>query len=360
MAEAEGCHAALHQTPTTHIRETQMTRSTDVSECAGRSTRREMLQIGGGLALAAGFQGTTASAQTNATTFTVQSYASDPKDVDAVNTHWFETSEGIVVIDCQRLLPEAKHVLGLVQRLGRPIAAIVITHAHSDHYGGLPVFRSAAPDAPVYAVETTLRTIRDDTHGFTAARRRRHGDRFPTPETVAANAPTHVVSHGDRLEIGGIAMDVIVLSAGEADATAMLHLPEHGVIFPGDFVQNTKIPVPFHSLETWLAQLAAVDAALSGDTLAYQGHGVPAPLGAQIGEMRVYLELARDLVRDGLGEADVLSDHDASAIAEALVERFPFHVAGGGATRDRALAGVIARIAAQQMRGDTAALPFIG
>ncbi|MEM8634777.1 MAG: MBL fold metallo-hydrolase, partial [Pseudomonadota bacterium] len=211
-------------------------------------SRRDLI-IGGAALAAPALVATTAMAEFNTTSsgLTIGTYVSDPNNVDAVNTHWIEAPEGLIVIDVQRLLPEAERARDIMAATGKPIRAVFVTHAHTDHYAGLSVIRAAAPDAEVFAIEPTIRTMRDDTFGFNASRLQRHGNLFPSQEIITEALPERIVSHGERLSLAGLDLEILALTPGESDGTAAIHLPEHRTIFPGDFVQNTKIPVPFES-----------------------------------------------------------------------------------------------------------------
>lgn len=296
--------------------------------------------------------------RSNSGGLTIGSYASDPKDVDSVNTHWIEASAGIIIVDAQRLLPEAANVVRVIRKTRKPVIGLFVTHAHTDHYGGLSILRRAFPDAPAYATPTTIKSIRNDSYGFNAARKKRHGERFASQVDIAASLPDTPITHGQTLALGDLTLEIIELTPGEADATAIIHIPEFNVVFPGDLVQREKIPMPFHSHMTWLAQLDAIAQRMPHGTLAYQGHGAPMPLHPQIAATSEYLTTARDLVRTNLNGKTNLTDAARQDIAFELITRFPFHTPGGGNSRARVLNGLIVRLSKQIISGDRAGAAF--
>ncbi|MEM8837013.1 MAG: MBL fold metallo-hydrolase [Pseudomonadota bacterium] len=325
-----------------------------------RPNRRVFLKGAAGLtaAVAASAPARAQSSADSGRSLRVETYASDIKDVDSVNTHWFDTDDGLVLVDGQRLLPEAERAIAFATRTGRPIAAIFVTHAHTDHYGGLPAFRDAFPDVAIYSSERTRKTIEEDTYGFNAARRKRHKERFATQAEISSTLPNRTLAHGQVLQIGGVLFQITELTPGEADSTAMLHLPEYDILFPGDFVQNGKVPMPFHSHETWFAQLEAVLERFPERTQSFQGHGKSGLLHDLIFETREYLMAARNLA-DTLAAS--VPDFDEAALQNAvdqMILRFPHHVSGGGNPRDRVVPAVLRRIASQIAEGDEAAAPF--
>jgi glyoxylase-like metal-dependent hydrolase (beta-lactamase superfamily II) len=54
----------------------------------------------------------------------------------SVNSYVIEGPEGLIIVDGQLTVSDAKAVRAVVDGFGRPVAAMVITHGHSDHYAG--------------------------------------------------------------------------------------------------------------------------------------------------------------------------------------------------------------------------------
>ncbi|MEM8794030.1 MAG: MBL fold metallo-hydrolase [Pseudomonadota bacterium] len=286
------------------------------------------------------------SAPHSASAVEVYSYASQVNDVDSVNSHWFETTEGVVLVDVQRLLPEAERMIEhLRATTSGNVTHIIITHAHTDHYGGLPVVMTAFPEAQIITDETTLRSIREDGRGFIAMRNERHGERFPPQEALtAAVADAHTIADGDVLEVGGERLAFSVLAASEAEATVMVDVLDTDVAFIGDLINIGAPAVPFESIVEWLHQLDVIEERFDACERLYQGHG-PAPTNvAAIPDQRRFLRVMEHLTRSATEDA-VLTKPEEGEIVFALEAKWPFLQGVAGATRRDVLGFAVRRVA---------------
>ena len=54
-----------------------------------------------------------------------------------VNAYLVETATGVVVVDATLGVSDGRALRARVEALRKPLAAVIITHSHPDHYGGI-------------------------------------------------------------------------------------------------------------------------------------------------------------------------------------------------------------------------------
>src|SRR5690242_16665169 len=113
----------------------------------------------------------------------IHSYLS-PAEGLHVNTQIVEGPNAVVIFDAQLLLPYADEVASYVQTLGKPVERIILSHAHTDHWGGLQILTERFPDARVFALDGIGDQVRARGPVRLDGLRRTYGNRAPTKVTV--------------------------------------------------------------------------------------------------------------------------------------------------------------------------------
>ena len=67
-----------------------------------------------------------------------------------VNAYLVETGDGVVAVDGTLAVSDGRALRERVQSLGKPLLAVLVTHAHPDHYGAI-VELVGDDDVPVVA-----------------------------------------------------------------------------------------------------------------------------------------------------------------------------------------------------------------
>lgn len=83
-------------------------------------------------------------------------------DFASVNSFIFSNGKSLTVVDVQRKTYEAQKLVDLIKSKNLPLTQIFITHGHTDHFTGMPLFRKEFPKAKiVVANEAIKKDIKD-------------------------------------------------------------------------------------------------------------------------------------------------------------------------------------------------------
>lgn len=236
----------------------------------------------------------------------------------SVNSWVLEGEEGVVLIDAQRSLSLGRRAAEIITTTGKPLLAILLTHPHPDHFGGLAAVLDAFPGTPVYASEATTQIMKTDANGFIAATKQVLGDDSPDQQPL----PTEVITDGEVLRFGDIVLVVDEIGQGEADAMSLFYAPAENALFAADVVDNKRTPffLEGHTAE-WLAQLPRlIEAYGERSPVIYPGHGEASGMdlfGAQIEYIETFRALIEARLDGGLTEAET------GEIVAEMNERYP-------------------------------------
>jgi glyoxylase-like metal-dependent hydrolase (beta-lactamase superfamily II) len=240
-----------------------------------------------------------------------------------VNSYLVETDDGVVAIDGNLLVSDARAFRARLDALHKPLLAVLVTHGHPDHFNGVVELVRGQGDVPIYATPEGKAVIDEVAEPKRAQWTPTYGEEWPK-ETAYPDA---VVNDGATLTIGDLRIRAHELGPCESasEAVYVVEAQDDGgpVAFTGDLFYNGH-----HSYNAdgftaaWLDALDRAPALLAGIDTLYPGHGRPAGPDALDAQRRYQLML-RETVRNLAGGAPSLSDAAKEQLAARMSAFLP-------------------------------------
>jgi len=210
-----------------------------------------------------------------------------------VNAYLVETGEGVVAVDGTLTVSDGRALRGQLESFGKPLLAVLVTHPHPDHYGGI-VELVAGDDVPVVATVGVDAVIRRDDALKEEILRPMFGEEWPRERMF----PSRTVSDGESMDLGGATFTVLDLGPGESPHDSIWFLgDERRTVFLGDQVYDRKHAYLADGFfEEWLGHLERLRQELPADATLQVGHGGPVT-PAHFDWQREYVETFLDAVR---------------------------------------------------------------
>jgi glyoxylase-like metal-dependent hydrolase (beta-lactamase superfamily II) len=137
------------------------------------------------------------------------------------------------------------------------LTAVLITHAHWDHVGGHKYFRALNPQLKFYARGNYHEEISRQLNAPGLFLKHFFGSRFRV-EDVRSFTPHITIDRHIEVTIGGTRLECIPVQGGETQDALFIHLPDHGVMFVGDFIMP-YLGAPFVEEGSLEGLLEAID-----------------------------------------------------------------------------------------------------
>ncbi len=207
----------------------------------------------------------------------------------AVNSYIVEGPDGLVVIDGQLTVSDARAVRRALDASGRPVAGLIVTHGHPDHYAGAATILDGL-SVPIVSTAGVAEVIsRDDSEkdGIVGPMM---GTEWPTSRRFVEE----VVAGGSTVRLGGLEFTVQDLGSGESGADTLWSLDED-TLFSGDVAYNDMHAYLLDGhFDDWLQLLARLEGAVGPRAVLHVGHGNPADksvLARQANYVRAFVEV---------------------------------------------------------------------
>jgi len=169
---------------------------------------------------------------------TYQVYASGAASFGATSVLICGTKE-CVLIDAQFTKSEAGKVADMVERSGKKLTTILVTHGHPDHYFGVATILPRFPEAKAYAAKPVIDEI-DETMTAKVAQ---WSPVLKDDLTDSPLAPEELI--GNVIELDGEELRVSGAVQGDSNRCTYVHVPSLDLIAAGD--------VCFNGSHVWLA-----------------------------------------------------------------------------------------------------------
>jgi glyoxylase-like metal-dependent hydrolase (beta-lactamase superfamily II) len=244
---------------------------------------------------------------------TIHRYPVQPEGA-FVNAYLVETDHSVIAIDALLTVSDSRAMRAGIERLGKPLRAVLLTHSHPDHYGGLTEIVAGA-DVPIIAPQGVIDTIVRDDPVKEQILRPMFGDEWAAERTF----PNTPIADGESVTFDGATFTVIDLGPSESphDSPWTLGSGER-IVFLGDQIYDHKhcYLADGHHAE-WLENIGRLRERFPSDAVLHVGHGGPVRPDAFDWQRR-YIETFVEAVRS----ADWSSPEQAHAAVVGAMTRF--------------------------------------
>src|SRR5262249_53572527 len=163
-------------------------------------------------------------------------------------------------------------------QMGASCAAILITHGHFDHIGGVADLAEGT-GAPVYMADGERMLLE------------RYADYAPAGTGGRPHTPDTLLEGGETIDVAGVSFDVVAIPG---------HSPAHiaystdGALFSGDLLfagSVGRVDLPGGDWDTLLDSVRTLADRFPPDTVVHPGHGPETTLGAELARNPFLAEL---------------------------------------------------------------------
>jgi glyoxylase-like metal-dependent hydrolase (beta-lactamase superfamily II) len=227
--------------------------------------------------------------------FIIHTYVA-PENSFGTATHIIESPNVLIVIDTQYLVPYTKEVIEYSKKLNKPIIAVIISHAHPDHYFGLTEFVKEYPSLKSFALQEVIEEIKNEGSLMLTEIKKGLGSLVPDIITIPTNAILSESSTKTEL-IDGIIYDFERYNKAESKEQLIISFPQVGAIIVQDLIYNGYHPWLDKYIPNWIETLTVLQNKYKDYPYVYVGHGSPSLYGSY-DQMKIYLEVANNIVKN--------------------------------------------------------------
>lgn len=201
--------------------------------------------------------------------------------------------DGLLIIDTRAHHAQARELIEDLKTISSfPVKWVINTHHHWDHTFGNGEFH----DADIWGHERCKTNLADYGQAMLSRLKKMAPGEAKSFDEVSIEPPSHLVADEATVTFGGRRIEMKHLGRGHTDNDLVVAVPEAGVVFAGDLVENDAPPSfgDAYPLE-WPETVAAVADLVTGPVV--PGHGTPADrdfVVSQQADLASVADLARE------------------------------------------------------------------
>ncbi len=221
-----------------------------------------------------------------------------------------------VLIDAMYLKDDVRDLGDLIERTGKKLTTIYITHAHQDHYLGFAPLLERFPDAKCVALPHVVEAIKGTMDLQTMQWTLMFGD------ACVPAGPVPDLLEGHTLYVDGTPLEIIEVKQADIHPATIVHIPSIDVVIAADSIYHEMHPMlALSSPDEWVDWLETISLVESLEPKRIiTGHRRPDgddfEVAEMIAETRSYL-LDFKAAFDGAEEAE--------DIVRIMAEKYPNH-----------------------------------
>ncbi len=224
------------------------------------------------------------------------------------NAYLLSNETDAILFDVFMLREEAAELANTIEKSGKTLQAVIISHAHPDHFMGLDAIVERFPSTRIISTPNVVADIEHDGPWMLSLLQNKLGPHGPKRLVVPEPVTDRV------LHLGDTKLEIVEFGECEAKHIAALYIPEMQVLLAADLVYNgAHLYVAEKHIASWLERLEEVVAfAQNRVTTIYPGHGSAGDLGL-VAQTRAYLN----------DFAQAVQGRDANAAEQLLLTKYP-------------------------------------
>jgi glyoxylase-like metal-dependent hydrolase (beta-lactamase superfamily II) len=156
-----------------------------------------------------------------------------PQQWSPLSTTLIHSTSDAVLVDPPFTVEQTRQVGDWIDRSGKRLTHIYVTHGHGDHWFGAPLLAERFPEAVVVATEGTIRMM----HASISGRRRSFWETLFPGQLPDLRVTAQPVPAGG-LVLEGHRLHPVEVGHSDGDDSTVLHVPALDLVVAGDVAYN--------------------------------------------------------------------------------------------------------------------------